>query len=251
MTSSMRHLVPPALVTCLLAVPGAGAQARPAQAPAAPASTAPASTPPPAAVRTERFVDKVWVVDSSTSVAPGSLYVFLSDNVFVVSARDGAPVVGTWAEGADGLVISEKGRSARVDVLELTPERFRIRVDTPRTPTEVTLVPAVKPPAAGPAAATTAQALAPVAAPVAAPPGAAYRCGADTIRVAFEGAKAYLTWPDDTVVVLNEVKVADALPSRRTFSDGQLRVVEDTSEAYTRVLFARAGFRPRPCTPMR
>ena len=35
------------------------------------------------------------------------------------------------------------------------------------------------------------------------------------------------------------------------YSDGQLRVVEDTSESFTRVLFARPGFRPRACTPAR
>ena len=37
----------------------------------------------------------------------------------------------------------------------------------------------------------------------------------------------------------------------RMYSDGQLRVVEDTSESFTRVLFARPGFRPRACTPAR
>ena len=96
------------------------------------------------------------------------------------------------------------------------------------------------------------EAAAPAApAQVATPIGAPYRCGGDTFRVAFDEDKAYLTWPDNTVVVLREVKVPDSGPSRRTYTDGQLRVVEDTSESFTRVLFARPGFRPRPCSSTR
>jgi hypothetical protein len=250
MTSSTRHPVRRwLLVACALTAAALPAQARASQAPATPASTPPSAAVAPSPLTLERFVDRVWVVDASTSVTPGALYVFLSDNVLVVSPKEGTPAVGTWAEDVDGLVMTEKGRSAKIDVLELTADRFRLRVHTPRTPTEITLVPAVRP-AAPPAPATTttdAQAAAPVVTPI----GAPYRCGADTFRVAFEGNKAYLTWPDNTAVVLNEITVKDAPASRRTFSDGQLRVVEDTSESYTRVLFARAGFRPRPCTPMR
>ena len=195
----------------------------------------------------------MWVVDAATTVAPGSLYVFLSDNVLVVSARGGTPVLGTWAEDVEGLVMTEKGRSSKVDVLELTQERFRIRVNTPKKPTEITLVAAIKA-QAPPAQETTATATPATPqgpAPIVAPLGSPFRCGGDTFRVAFEGDKAYLTWPDNTVVVLNEVKVPDAPGSRRTYSDGQLRVVEDTSESFTRVFFARPGFRPRPCTSQR
>ncbi len=215
-------------------------------APATPSSTTPA---PPAPVRLERFVDRVWVVDASTAVAVGSRYVFLSDNVLVVSVKDGTPVVGTWAEDLEGLVMTERGRSSKVDVLELTEERFRIRVNTPKKPTDITLVPAITPPAPPPQVPATTAAQAP--APIVAPLGSPFRCGGDTFRVAFEDDKAYLTWPDNTVVVLKEVKVADAPASRRTYSDGQLRVVEDTSESFTRVFFARPGFRPRPCTSTR
>jgi hypothetical protein len=248
MTSPTRHPVLRLLIACALTTAAIPADARDSQAPATPAAAPPPAAVAPSPLDIERFVDRVWVVDASTSVAPGSLYVFLSDNVFVVSPKAGTPAVGTWAEGVDGLVMTEKGRTAKIDVLELTAERFRIRVHTPRTPTEIALVPAVRP-AAPPAPAVTTDAEA--APPVVTPIGAPYRCGADTFRVAFEGNKAYLTWPDNTTVVLNEMTVKDGSPSRRTFSDGQVRVVEDTSESYTRVLFARAGFRPRPCTPTR
>ncbi len=120
----------------------------------------------------------------------------------------------------------------------------------------MTLVPAVPPPVS-PSQLTDGSATAAVAVPSTAraaalvPVGSPFRCGADALRVAFEGDAAYVTWPDGTAVVLREIKTADATPSRRTYSDGQLRVVEDTSETYTRVLFARAGFRPRPCTSTR
>ncbi len=145
--------------------------------------------------------------------------------------------------------MTERGRTSKVDVLELTEERFRIRVNTPRKPTDITLVPALTPPPPPPPVPTPTAGQAP--APVVAPLGSPFRCGGDTFRVAFEDDKAYLTWPDNTVVVLNEVKVADAPASRRTYSDGQLRVVEDTSESFTRVFFARPGFRPRPCSSTR
>lgn len=117
----------------------------------------------------------------------------------------------------------------------------------------MTLVPAIPPelPASeAPTPTSTATAAAPAPAPVA-PLGAPYQCGADTFRVAFEDNKAYVTWPDNTVLVLPEVRGADATASRRTYSDGQYRVVEDTSESFTRVFFARPGFRPRPCSARR
>ena len=56
------------------------------------------------------------------------------------------------------------------------------------------------------------------------------------------------TWPDGKTVALPETRSPETTPSRRWYSDGQVRVVEDTSEAFTRVLFARPGFRPRACT---
>jgi hypothetical protein len=261
MTSFLRSLALWLLVAWVpahgTAVAHAGAaawQSRPSlavdnsQTPAPATSSAP-SPAPAAPVRLERFVDRVWVVGASTAIAVGSRYVFLSDNVLVVSVKDGTPVVGTWAEDLDGLVLTERGRSSKVEVLELTEERFRIRVNTPKKPTDITLVPAITPPAPPPPVATTAAAPAP--APVVAPLGSPFRCGGDTFRLAFEDDKAYLTWPDNTVAVLKEVKVADAPASRRTYSDGQLRIVEDTSESFTRVFFARPGFRPRPCSSAR
>ncbi len=228
-----------------------------AQAPAASSITT--AGPPAAPVRIERLVDRVWVAEAGDGAAPGSLYVFLSDNVLVVSPREGSPSLWTWAEEVDGLVMTQKGRSTRITVMELTAERLRLRLATPKTPTEITFTAAIKPPApppapsapeTGPAAGNATTSATPPA--VSTPIGPAYRCGADIIRVAFDGSTAYVTWPDNTVLVLKETAgAAGASPSRRTYSDGQYRVVEDTSEASLRVLFSRPGFRPRPCTPTR
>jgi len=256
MTSLTRQLAVAFLAVCAVtAVPRADTRA--VQAPSTPAAPPADAASPLLAINIDRFVDRVWVVDAATAVAPGSLYVFLSDNVLLTSPKGGTPTVGTWAEDVDGLVLTVKGRSSKVAVLELTAERFRFQMKGATPQAEVTLVPAIKPEPPPPVqtAAAPAPTPAPVAppapAPVAAPVGAPYRCGGDTFRLAFDEDKAYLTWPDNTVVVLREAKGADSSPSRRTYTDGQLRVVEDTSESFTRVLFARPGFRPRPCSSTR
>lgn len=203
-----------------------------------------AAQPP---VDVDRLADRVWLVEEAASVPAGARYVFLGDNRIVISVPNAPAMVGTWAEDADGLVVTQAQVTSRLQVLELTSERLRLRVTTPRTQGDISLVAAVRPPAPPAVETTTAQAPAPPPVPV----GSPYRCGADAFRLSFEADKAYLTWADGTSVVLTEVKVADAPASRRTYSDGQLRVVEDTSEAFTRVLFARPGFRPRPCSPAR
>jgi hypothetical protein len=227
---------------------------------AAPGPTRDASPqPPPAAAssafRVDRLVDRVWVAEAAGSVPAGALYVFLSSNVLVTSAPGKAATLGTWAEDVSGLVITEKGTTSKVDVLELTPERLRLRIHG-KTAAEITFAAAVRPPA--PAAQPTPSELTNTTAPAAsgtsaaiAPIGILYRCGADAIRVAFENDKAYVTWPDGNTVAMAETRTPETSPSRRFYSDGQHRVVEDTSETYTRVLFARAGFRPRACTPSR
>ncbi len=233
------------------------------------------SSPPPAGeagrdVDVDRFVDRVWIVVPGSGVPEGTRYIFLSDNTLLIAAANGTTATGTWAEDLGGLVITEKGPassrgsgatggSSKVEVLSLTPDSFRLRLAGPKGSTDISLRPAIAPPAAQAmtavdptaAGAAIAPARAPAPTPPVAPLGSPYRCGADAFRVAFENNKAYVTWPDGSVLVLDETKVPDAPPSRRTYSDGEHRVVEDTSEVYTRVFFARPGFRPRPCAPAR
>ena len=82
------------------------------------------------------------------------MYVFLSDNVLVTSATGKPPSLGSWAEDVAGLVITEKGTTSKVDVLELTAERLRIRIHG-KTTAEITFAPAIRPPAPPPAAAAS------------------------------------------------------------------------------------------------
>jgi hypothetical protein len=88
------------------------------------------------------FVNKVWEVRVSPQVAPGQLYAFLSDGTLVVTAAGQKPALGTWSASDSGLVMVEEGISYRVDVLDLTPDTFRIRMHNPGTPVEITFGPA-------------------------------------------------------------------------------------------------------------
>ena len=135
-----------------------------------------------------------------------------------------------------------QGRRPRTD-----RERFR-SASTAKKPTDITLVPAITPPAPPPQVPATTAAQAP--APIVAPLGSPSRCGGDTFRVAFEDDKAYLTSPDDTVVVLKEVKVADAPASRRTYSNGRLRSWR-TRASRSRGSSSRARVFGRPCSSTR
>ncbi|WP_157899733.1 hypothetical protein [Luteitalea pratensis] len=242
------------LLTATLMATHANQQPAPRPATTAASQPTPAATAASTDIRVDRLVDRVWVAESSTTVPAGAMYVFLSDNVLVMSATGKPPSLGSWAEDVAGLVITEKGTTAKVDVLELTAQRLRIRIHG-KTTAEITFAPAIRPPEPPPAAAVSGTpgpgtAAAGPAAPIV-PIGMAFRCGADALRVAFENDKAYITWPDGTTATLSETRSPETSASRRMYSDGQLRVVEDTSESFTRVLFARPGFRPRACTPAR
>jgi hypothetical protein len=242
--SSRARVFAPLLFAASVVAPVAADQA-PATAPAATPAAAPARSIAP---RIDRLVDRVWIVEQSSGTPPtGALYVFLSDNTLAVSSASRTPYVGTWAEDVNGLVITERNVTSKVEVLELTASALRLRIAPPKgAAIEVGFVPAVKPPEPPP------QPVMPTAAaPPPVPVGIPYQCGADRIRVAMDEGKVYVVWADGTSTVLRETGGADATPTRRIYSDGQVRLIEDTSESFTRILFARAGFRPRPCTSAR
>lgn len=110
----------------------AGADAAPSGAPTT-AAPAPAATPP-------TFVNHVWRVVASTAVAPGQLYVFLSDGTLVITSATGTPAFGTWKHDGDGVTMVEEGRPYRVDVLGLTDTEFSIRSHNPGTPVDIRFV---------------------------------------------------------------------------------------------------------------
>lgn len=87
-------------------------------------------------------MNRVWRVADSSAVAPGQLYVFLSEGTLVVAATTGTPSLGTWQRTGDGLTMVEDGRPYRVEILSLTGAEFRIRSHNPGEPVDIRLVPA-------------------------------------------------------------------------------------------------------------
>lgn len=91
------------------------------------------------------FINIVWKVSESPSVAPGMLYVFLSDGTLVVASPHGKPALGTWRNVGGILTMVEEGIPYQVDVLNVSHDQFRIRSHNPGKPADITFVPAEKP----------------------------------------------------------------------------------------------------------
>ena len=88
------------------------------------------------------FVNKVWRVRESSSVAPGQLYVFLSEGTLVFASPNGKPAFGTWKYEGGALTMVEEGIPYKTDILKLSKDEFRIRSNNPGGAVEITLVPA-------------------------------------------------------------------------------------------------------------
>lgn len=120
-----------------------GARRPPEAAPAATAAPevhipAPATAvdqPPP-------FANRVWKVAASSGVERGTLYVFLGDGTLLITSSHGTPSLGRWEAAGKGLTLVEEGQRYPTEVLALTADTFGIRVRSPGTPLEITLVPA-------------------------------------------------------------------------------------------------------------
>ncbi len=109
------------------------------------ASVAPAdSTAAPTAAAHARvtFVNRVWAVVQSPTVAIGQLYVFLSDGTLVVTSLHGTPSLGRWSYEHGKLTMTEQGIAYAVEIGELTSDRFRITLRSPGEPVTMTLGPA-------------------------------------------------------------------------------------------------------------
>ncbi len=92
------------------------------------------------------FVNRVWRVAESTGVAPGQLYVFLSEGTLVIASATGTPLLGRWERTGAGLTMTEEGLAYPTDILSLTADEFRIRSHNPGQPVETRLVPADRDP---------------------------------------------------------------------------------------------------------
>ena len=110
--------------------------------PSSPASAAAVSAPTPPAPAPVTFVNRVWRVADATAVAPGQLYVFLSEGTLVMTSPSSTPSLGTWRRAGNGFTMVEEGRPYRVDILALTDQEFRIRSHNPGQPVDIRLVPA-------------------------------------------------------------------------------------------------------------
>jgi hypothetical protein len=94
------------------------------------------STTTTAAAATPSFVNKVWVVAESKTVAVGELRVFLSDGTLVMTSPHATPSFGQWRYTDGNLTITEEGLDYRTEILELS-DAFRIRMFSPGEPVEI------------------------------------------------------------------------------------------------------------------
>jgi heat shock protein HslJ/uncharacterized membrane protein len=120
--------------------------------PPKPAAAAPIAREAPKAEPS--FINRVWAVSGSSAVAPGSIRVFLSDGTMVMTSVHEKPALGAWHYEDGHLILSEEGRDYLTDILELTDQSFRIRMQNPGAPVEIAFVPADQ---ASPAAVASAQ----------------------------------------------------------------------------------------------
>ena len=146
----MHHALRALLACALLGGLAACTASPPAAAPAPrdPATGAPqesasmAAAPAPAGAAPVTFVNRVWRVADATAVAPGQLYVFLSEGTLVMTSPSSTPSLGTWRRDGDGFTMVEEGRPYRVDILALSADEFRIRSHNPGQPVDIRLIPA-------------------------------------------------------------------------------------------------------------
>lgn len=77
------------------------------------------------------FVNRVWRVESSSSVAPGTIYVFLSEGTLLITSSNSKPLLGTWKYENGELTMVEEGIPYRIEVLHQSPDQFKIRSHNP------------------------------------------------------------------------------------------------------------------------
>jgi hypothetical protein len=131
----------PLLLALALATLGSGCAPEPAPVDEVNVTT---TTPTPAPAE-PTFVDRVWRVSASPSVAQGSTYVFHADGTLALTAPGGTPASGTWRREGEGLVLVEEGIEYKTDIVSLTADQFVIRSHNPGGTVDITLVPADTP----------------------------------------------------------------------------------------------------------
>lgn len=117
----------------------------------APATTTASATPPSAAATPAAaaqpcqpaapFLNRVWRVRESSAVAPGTLYVFLSDGTLLVAAEKQKPSFWRWTYVDGALTMIEESVAYPTDILTLSDQEFTIRSHNPGEAVLITLVP--------------------------------------------------------------------------------------------------------------
>jgi uncharacterized membrane protein len=120
-----------------------------------------AKTSPSPSAPAASFVNKVWQVKQSTSVATGDLYAFLSDGTLVMASPHSKPALGSWTYEDSILTMVEDGIPYTTDILALSDSVFSIRSHNPGHPVDIILAPADQPPPASIRAAVSAAFLVP------------------------------------------------------------------------------------------
>jgi hypothetical protein len=127
-----------ALLLCACAPTAPTTATTGAAAPAAAASTAKPDCAPAAP-----FADRVWRVRESTAVAPGTLYIFLSDGTLVVAADKQSPSFWRWTYRDGALTLIEESVAYPTDILSLNDKELTLRSHNPGEDVLITLVPVV------------------------------------------------------------------------------------------------------------
>ncbi len=88
------------------------------------------------------FINRVWKVNKSNSVAAGQLYVFISDGTLAMTSPNGKPAFGSWTYKDGNLSMVEEGIPYKVDILKLSKDEFNIKINDPGKGVEIEFVPA-------------------------------------------------------------------------------------------------------------
>ena len=116
----MKHFV---ILVAILALSGCN---RPGPATANSSATAPVAAAIPATPATQAckpaapFLNRVWRVRESSAVAPGTLYVFLSDGTLLVAAEKQKPSFWRWTYVDGALTMIEESVAYPTDILTLS-----------------------------------------------------------------------------------------------------------------------------------
>jgi hypothetical protein len=165
--------------------------------------------------------------------------------------------LASWRSiGAQRVEWREDTARIEAEVSQPSPNRLRLRLrlrdGTKDEQYQLAKVPYICPEtkSSSPGGAVGANGNAVVRAPgIVAPAPAAYRCGDETYKVAFEEGQAFVTLPDGSVTTLKRLPAGGRAAQPLQFTNGRLTFFLDGAAAATsRVTFARGRMAPLPCT---